>query len=282
MYSARSFTDPLEFKIAVEPWLMQREAANNLMIALLGMLTGEHMETGSPVLRAVYAHDEIVGVALRTGDDRALLCTELPEEAVDPLLASLRSVRPQITRLTCPDRTAALLAERCGKKTALRMALGIYECSAVTEPAPVPGAYRAATPADLPVLIQWSQDFSSEALNSTAPWSAEAVQAETKRLLKRVMDGKIGLWCDPVPVSQVYNAASTPNGARVTGVYTPPLLRGRGYASACVAALTKDLLAGGKRFVFLFTDLANPTSNKIYQDIGYRFLCSSVDVDLAD
>jgi uncharacterized protein len=53
-------------------------------------------------------------------------------------------------------------------------------------------------------------------------------------------------------------------------VYTPPELRGRGYASACVAALTQQLLDSGRRFVFLFTDLANPTSNSIYQTVGYR------------
>jgi predicted GNAT family acetyltransferase len=47
-------------------------------------------------------------------------------------------------------------------------------------------------------------------------------------------------------------------------------LRGRGYASALVASLTERLLAGGRRFCFLFTDLSNPTSNKIYQRIGYE------------
>jgi hypothetical protein len=53
-------------------------------------------------------------------------------------------------------------------------------------------------------------------------------------------------------------------------VYTPPEVRARGYASACVAALTKLLLEGGRRFCFLYTDLSNPTSNSIYQRVGYR------------
>jgi predicted GNAT family acetyltransferase len=68
----------------------------------------------------------------------------------------------------------------------------------------------------------------------------------------------------------------TPNGVRVGAVYTPPELRGRGYASACTAAVTQRLLADGRRFCFLFTDLSNPTSNSIYQKIGYRPVC---DVD---
>jgi predicted GNAT family acetyltransferase len=62
----------------------------------------------------------------------------------------------------------------------------------------------------------------------------------------------------------------TPNGIRVISVYTPPHLRGRGYASACVAALSQRLLDQGRKFCFLFTDLANPTSNHIYQEIGYE------------
>jgi predicted GNAT family acetyltransferase len=53
-------------------------------------------------------------------------------------------------------------------------------------------------------------------------------------------------------------------------VYTPPEARRHGYASALVAHVSQDLLDGGRRFVFLYTDLANPTSNHIYQEIGYR------------
>ena len=57
---------------------------------------------------------------------------------------------------------------------------------------------------------------------------------------------------------------------RVGPVYTPPELRGRGYATTLTAAVSQDQLDQGRRFVTLFTDLANPTSNRIYQAIGYR------------
>ncbi|MDP8927425.1 MAG: GNAT family N-acetyltransferase, partial [Actinomycetota bacterium] len=62
----------------------------------------------------------------------------------------------------------------------------------------------------------------------------------------------------------------TPNGIRVGPVYTPPDLRNRGYASALVASLTQRELDAGRSFCFLYTDLANSTSNKIYQRIGYE------------
>jgi predicted GNAT family acetyltransferase len=63
--------------------------------------------------------------------------------------------------------------------------------------------------------------------------------------------------------------ASTGNVVRVGAVYTPPVLRGRGYATAVTTALTNEQAARGRRCV-LYTDAANPTSNSIYQRIGYR------------
>jgi hypothetical protein len=74
-------------------------------------------------------------------------------------------------------------------------------------------------------------------------------------------------------VSVVGAGGETPNGIRIGPVYTPPEVRNRGYASALTAAASADQLARGRRFCFLFTDLANPTSNKIYQAIGYEPVC---------
>jgi predicted GNAT family acetyltransferase len=79
------------------------------------------------------------------------------------------------------------------------------------------------------------------------------------------------------PVSLAAARGETPNGIRIGPVYTPPEHRGHGYASAVTAAASQDQLDRGRHFVFLFTDLSNPTSNKIYQAIGYERVC---DVDM--
>jgi uncharacterized protein len=81
------------------------------------------------------------------------------------------------------------------------------------------------------------------------------------------------LWWDGGPASMAGAGAPTPNGIRIGPVYTPPEHRRRGYASALTAALTRYLLDGGRRFCFLYTDLANPTSNAIYQQVGYTHVC---------
>jgi len=83
---------------------------------------------------------------------------------------------------------------------------------------------------------------------------------------------------DNRPVSTATLMGPTPNGIRISLVYTPPEFRGRGYASACVAALTQRMLDSGKQFCFLYSDLANPTSNKIYRAIGYETVCDNVQI----
>jgi predicted GNAT family acetyltransferase len=64
----------------------------------------------------------------------------------------------------------------------------------------------------------------------------------------------------------------------VSGVYTPPYFRGKGYASSCVAALSRLILERGFTKCVLYTDLANPTSNSIYQKIGYKPVCDSLEI----
>jgi uncharacterized protein len=89
-------------------------------------------------------------------------------------------------------------------------------------------------------------------------------------------DEGLWLWDDDGPVSMAGFGGATPNGIRIGPVFTPPELRGRGYASALVASLSEWLLHHhGRRFCFLYTDLANRTSNEIYRRIGYERVCDS-------
>ena len=79
------------------------------------------------------------------------------------------------------------------------------------------------------------------------------------------------LWeVEGTAVSMAGYSGPTPNGIRVAWVYTPPENRGKGFAGACVAALSQKLLDDGRKFCFLYTDLANPISNHVYQKIGYE------------
>jgi hypothetical protein len=80
------------------------------------------------------------------------------------------------------------------------------------------------------------------------------------------------IWQDEQPVSMAAQTRASTNGIAINAVFTPLEQRGKGYATACVAALSQRLLTGGRHFCTLFTDLANPTSNRIYQRIGFEAL----------
>lgn len=71
-------------------------------------------------------------------------------------------------------------------------------------------------------------------------------------------------------VTMVCKTRPTKRGIVLNGVYTPPLHRRRGYATSCVAAVSRHLLSEGYAFCSLFTDLTNPTSNSIYMKVGYQ------------
>jgi predicted GNAT family acetyltransferase len=94
-----------------------------------------------------------------------------------------------------------------------------------------------------------------------------------------VGEGSFRLWeSDGAVVSMTGTHEAPPIGARIGPVYTPPELRGHGYATALVAAASQEQLDAGRPACYLHTDLANPTSNAIYQRIGYDWVCEAVDL----
>jgi hypothetical protein len=143
------------------------------------------------------------------------------------------------------------------------MALRAFQLEQVQAIPQATGRLRIATENERELLIRWFEAFALEALGSVEP----GVERTVERHLQR---GSAYIWEDETPVSMACHIRVTPNGAGVSLVYTPPEHRRKGYASACVAALSQTLLKAGHRYCFLFTDLANPTSNHIYQAIGYK------------
>ena len=97
------------------------------------------------------------------------------------------------------------------------------------------------------------------------------MESDPKRWVEHTLQQRTAyIWQHEVPVSIACGGGITPNGASINMVYTPPEYRKKGYSSACVAALSQTLLNQGYKYCFLFTDLANSTSNHIYQSIGYQ------------
>ena len=176
------------------------------------------------------------------------------------------------------DRFAAAWAEHHGVGVETRVDQGVYALRAVAGSRDVPGHMRLAGRDDRPLLLDWVDAFAREALR-------DGPSADTSRH-ERSIDARLaggaagfGLWeSDGRIVSLAGFGGPTPNGIRIGPVYTPPELRGHGYASALTAAVSQLMLDRGRRFCFLYTDLANPTSNAIYVRIGYERVCDSREV----
>lgn len=154
------------------------------------------------------------------------------------------------------------------------MTQGIYSLTRVRPTPACSGRPRRAEHADLELLLQWVGEF----LDETA---VSADREHMNRMVDRRLAGDdegLWVWDHDGPVSMAGFGGATPNGIRIGPVFTPPERRGRGYATALVASLSEWLLRRGRRFCFLYTDLANQTSNEIYRRIGYERVCDSADI----
>jgi predicted GNAT family acetyltransferase len=145
--------------------------------------------------------------------------------------------------------------------------MAMHVLTTVIDP-PRPGAGRlvTATSADRDLALEWWTAFVTETDVIDAGPEARAVTVDF-----RLGQGHLFLWEDEGrPVSTVAINPPVAGVIRVGPVYTPPGERGRGYASSAVAAVSRLGLDGGAHTCMLYTDLADPTSNKIYADVGYR------------
>ena len=165
------------------------------------------------------------------------------------------------------DVFARRWCEKHNVKITHTMAQRIYRLDKVN-PVPLsPGRLRPATVKDKELVDEWRHAFVIETGVGNAP---------ERDITPALEIGWIFLWEDGKPVSMAHQSRPTDKGMNVSGVYTPPELRGRGYATSCVAELSRSILQSGKEFCMLYTDLANPTSNSIYIIIGYKPVGDSV------
>lgn len=266
------YEDPAEFFALVAPFLERREAEHNLQLGFRARLEADRHAYGpaDPLLYAALdATANVTAVATQTPPFGLLLSQVDDPAAVSALTARLVADGAELPTVSGPVEVARSFAEQwasfTGARTAVQMEERIYEATAVVRPHGVPGSMRPYGASDRALALEWMRAFVDEAVPDAPEGSAERfVEGRTTG------SGSFVLWQhDECDVSIAGHAGETPNGVRVGPVYTPPALRGRGYASALTAALTRQLLER-KRFCFLFTDLANPTSNSIYQRIGYR------------
>jgi hypothetical protein len=265
--------DVTSFERLAGAFLGEREAENCVMLGLCSQMRGGGLaiQNVTPYFAVVQRDDAIVGAALIAGY-LVLLSDPIDHDALPPLVADVATAAPGVpgvvAEVSASRRFAELWTGQTGRAHRLNMSERIFRLERVIPPRPVDGEMRLATESDQDLLAQWLVDFNAEAIRQAT--DLETMRAFAARWIARQGRAMYFWVVDGRPVSMVGVSGETPNGIRVAPVYTPRELRGRGYASALTAAVTQAQLDSGKRYCFLFTDLANPTSNHIYQAIGYR------------
>ncbi|PTM99284.1 GNAT family N-acetyltransferase [Streptomyces sp. VMFN-G11Ma] len=211
-----------------------------------------------------------VHAALFRTPPRRLVLTPLTTEEAGSLAEHMASLGGPLPGVTADHGTATVFAEAWQRHTGATPMLHerqrLYRLDALTPPEPLPeGRGRVAGEQDREQLMCWYREF-VEAIGEVPSTDASS-WADT-----RIAYGRVRLWQTPdgTPVSMAGATPMVAGQIRVAPVYTPAHLRGRGYAGAATVEVSQAALAAGAAEVVLFADLANPTSNGLYQRIGYR------------
>jgi uncharacterized protein len=274
----REIYNAAEFLKKAEGFLMQHEAENNLILGQAArLIRGEPIghtqvafyiveDEGRVLVSGMHNHPYRLVLSRGPGPAIAMIADWAARKKVN--LSGVIGIPDSVTNFT--QAWSKLSRDKMKGGHRLR----IYQLEQLKPVAAVSGKLEPATMAELDLLAQWNVAFTGDV--------NQPLTGDERSMAERgIREGRLFLWKDPHPVSMAAWAGPTPRGVRINYVYTPPELRRKGYASAAVSALTKKLLDSGKKFVFLFTDLSNPTSNKIYQQMGYQPVCDINEVDFA-
>ncbi|HEV2885834.1 MAG TPA: GNAT family N-acetyltransferase [Jatrophihabitans sp.] len=268
-----TFTDdPHRYAEHVLDLLSARPDANTIALTVLETLrVGQRFSESDPVFGWFTSGGAVTGAVLMT-PPYGVQIGELPPGSEAELVAGLRERGTEVPDVAgtveAAGRFAASWTAGTGLGTEVAMRHRLYTLDTLRPPDPPPaGQARRALPADLDLVMDWIACFHDEV-------EASSIRPQREIYQRRVELGLLWLWEDELgnPVSVASRNVTVAGVSRIGPVYTPPAFRRHGYGAAVTAASTGDALDCGARQVVLFTDQANPTSNAIYQQIGFRAL----------
>jgi len=283
----RRFDDPLLFQDKVQNFLVEHEAENNLPLGIINGLIGGEYRDREPYMAYVEESGRPIIVILCTPPHQTIFSYKntLPvDEILELCLKDLIDfLEDDFVGISANKKLAGRLKEiwegMAGRKAEPHMAMRIYKLEEVIPPPEITGSIRPAEKKDRRLMMDWFDGFYREAARESPEPARVRRQVDLYMRTDPKIRGLMILENNGIPASMAGYAGPTPNGIRIGAVYTPPEQRKRGYATSITAGVSQHLLGLGYKFCFLFTDLLNPTSNHIYQRIGYQPLC---DVDRYD
>lgn len=221
----------------------------------------------------------VCGAGMRTAPfaPYPLFLLPMPDEAAVALARALHERGDEVLgvngALPAVELCAAELARMLGGRVEIGQHTRLHELGELAPPASAPGELVAATEDDLDLVRDWLAAFADDADQQAgrSPGTTAHEAPDRPAMLRRIRDRGLWFWVDRTGRRVHLTGVSRPSFgvARIGPVYTPPAERGRGWASNAVAEVSRLVQAQGAR-VCLYTDQANPISNKVYAALGYR------------
>ncbi len=267
-----------EFIHAAGKALYASESANNLILGIAERLHSNPHAYDNPFFATIVDSMGALSLAaIMTPPHNIILAGDNPGKKEFQLLIScLKESHIMVPGAIGPvqiiEPFARVWVQNKTEDYAVEMRQRVYELRAVNMPSSPPGCFRAAEPNDLPIVTDWLQKFEEEALGKIN-------QPNSERAKALINGGAIFGWdVEGEIVSMAMKTRPIAHSVSIGSVYTPHKHRRKGYASALVAHLSQHLLDSGCQYINLFTDLDNPTSNKIYMNVGFQPVCDFLQV----
>jgi RimJ/RimL family protein N-acetyltransferase len=270
------------------PWLSADPVRNTVVLSIVGRLR-HGVGDGDAILLTVHDSQDVVAAAACTPPLAIVLGAVPPETAVAiaDYVVSEKIALPGATGIQpAVEAFAAAWADRTGDEYGIVSNERLYRLgeadteakAALTPPTDVPGGPIEGTEADVDLLVDW-RSAAIEEIFRRAPNRPPIEASRIVRASLAMGHGQLLWQVDGQPVSMAGVGVPREGMSRIGPVYTPPEQRGHGYGSAVTAAAAQWALDRGAEHVVLFTDLANPVSNSIYQRIGFRPVVDALSVD---
>jgi len=262
--------DPAFVLTRADEFLSSKAVVHNLVLSILHARVA-HADPGRYWI-ALYGEKTVVGVVVQSPLEYPATLTPMEPRAVLAMVDAIAEAGVTLPGVSGDAATAARFAgqwsERCKSAVKPFQGLRLYELLAVGRVPRTEGHLRQARPEDRSLMILWTRAFQNEI--------GEFADDTELRVDRGLAAGQLWVWDNKgETMSMAVSREPTQGVVRISGVYTPPEKRNRGYAAACVHALSEHLRGSGYRCI-LYTDLGNPTSNSIYRRIGYRAIAEAL------
>ena len=181
-----------------------------------------------------------------------------------------------MTEKTLAERFAQAYCAAKNLKYKVTQNQRVYELTRVNSDIPLIGSLRLSRESDMAFMPYWTEHFNYECFGTgIEKWDLKSYESCIMSKYIYILED------NGIPVSTARLSREMRSVIGMSMVYTPPYFRNKGYASSCVAQVSQAALDRGFTKCALYTDLANPVSNSIYQKIGYVPVCDSLQIAIS-